>query len=328
MRGVWWLLVTVLAWPNVDFVRSAAGEATTVPSNTLFTLADVGDPDDAPARNAMVTLFMSETASAGDPVPAVVFLHGASGVLSTRGPRYARQLSEMGAAGVVIGVFGACRDLGTGFVDRLLNVTEAAVLADAFAVLAWLDAMPEVDGERVILWGFSYGGMATLYAAQEQVAQTFLPDGSRFMAHIAYCAPCIARFEDTRATRAPVLAVSGDGDAIVDPERCAETDAALEAGGSEVTRISYTDAYQQWDGRFDGPRSIGRNLAPCDLVVEADGSVHDSNTGFPMTGPFMRKVILGLCTDSDGYLIGRDEAMRTRALEDVTRFLNGIFDVQ
>ena len=108
----------------------------------------------------------------------------------------------MGVAGVVIDVFGARRDLGTGFVDRLLNVTEAAVLADAFAVLAWLDAMPEIDGKRVVLWGFSYGGMASLYAAQEQVAETFLPGGTRFMAHIAYYAPCIARFEDTRATGA------------------------------------------------------------------------------------------------------------------------------
>jgi hypothetical protein len=45
-----------------------------------------------------------------------------------------------------------------------------------------------------------------------------------------------------------------------------------------------------------------------------------------MDGPFMRKVILGLCSDSDGYLIGRDEAVRARAIGDWSRFLNTIFD--
>ncbi len=69
-------------------------------------------------------------------MPAVVILHGAAGVLSSCGPLYARQLAGMGVAGVVVEMFGARRDLGTGFVERLLNITEAAFLADAVATLA------------------------------------------------------------------------------------------------------------------------------------------------------------------------------------------------
>jgi len=314
-----------LVWPDPETLDGIQGEIVAVPSSTPFTLSDVGDPDEAPPRDAQVRIFLPEGASAEAPVPAVVFLHGAAGVLSSRGPQYARQLSAMGVAGVVVDVFGARRDLGTGFVDRLMNITEAAMLADAFAVLGWLDAMPEIDGDMVILMGFSYGGMATLYAVQEQVAETLLPGGPRFAAHVAYYAPCIARFEDNRTTGAPVLALAGDGDAIVDPERCAETDAALEEGGSAVTRITYEDAYHQWDGRFSGPRPIGRNLAPCSFVVEDDGDVHDSITGFPMTGPFLRKIILGVCTDSEGYLIGRDDEVRDRALAEVSVFLNEVF---
>ena len=77
--------------------------------------------------------------------------------------------------------------------------------------------------------------------------------------------------------------------------------------------------------RRAGPRPIGRNLAPCRFVVEADGDVVDGRSGLPMTGPFLRKIILGLCSDSDGYLIGRDDAVRARAVADVARFLNGVF---
>ena len=315
-----------LVWPPADADAGIAVREVSLASSTPFTLDDAGDPRDAPPAELRVTLFLPQEASAANPVPAVVFLHGAAGVLSSRGPAYARQLAQMGVAGVVVDSFGSRRELGTSFIDRLLNITEAAILADAYAALAWLDGMPEVDGERVALMGFSYGGMATLYGVQEQVARTFLPQGPRFAGHVAFYAPCIASFEDAATTGAPVLMLAGDSDAIVDPQRCAAAEAALEAGGSQVTRITYEGAYHQWDGSRSGPRPIGRNLAPCRFVVEADGDVVDGRSGLPMTGPFLRKIILGLCSDSDGYLIGRDDAVRARAVADVARFLNGVFE--
>ncbi len=312
-------------WPPADGAGAASPRQVVLESSTPFTLDDVGDRDDAPPADLQVSLFLPDEASADAPVPAVVLLHGAAGVLSSRGPAYARQLAEMGVAGVVVDSFGSRRDLARDFIDRLLKITEAAVLADAYATLAWLDAMPEVDASRVVLVGFSYGGMVSLYGVQEQVARAFLPDGPRFAGHVAFYAPCIARFEDGATTGAPVLMLAGAGDAIVDAERCAETAAALEAGGSGVTRITYDGAYHQWDGNRAGPFPIGRNLAPCRFVVEADGDVHDGRTGLPMTGPFTRKIILGLCSDSEGYLIGRDDAVRARAVADLTRFLNDVF---
>lgn len=315
-----------LVWPPVDPDAGIVVRTLTLSSTTPFTLDDVGDPDDAPAADLKVSLYLPAGASAAKPVPAVVLLHGAAGVLPTRGPTYARQLAQMGVAGLVIDSFGSRRELAVSFIDRLLHITEAAILADAYTGLAWLDGLAEVDGRRVALMGFSYGGMATLYAVQQQVAAAFLPDGPRFAAHVAFYAPCIARFEDARTTGAPVLMLAGEGDAIVDPERCADAARALEAGGSAVTRITYENAYHQWDGNRAGPRPIGRNLAPCRFVVEKDGDVHDGRTGLPMTGPFMRKIILGLCSDSDGYLIGRDDAVRARAVADVARFLNGVFE--
>lgn len=315
-----------LVWPRVDSASGVVTRDVTLASATPFSLGDVGDPDDAPAAELRVRLYLPPQASAQSPVPAVVLLHGASGVVSTRGPTYAHQLAQMGVAAVVVDSFGSRRELGVAFVDRLLNITEAAILADAYATLAWLDAMAEVDGDRVALMGFSYGGMATLYGVQAQVAQTYLPQGPRFAAHVAFYAPCIARFENGATTGAPVLMLAGDGDAIVDPERCAAAAAALEQGGSSVTRITYENAYHQWDGSRFGPRPIGRNLAPCRFVVGADGDVVDGRSGLPMTGPFMRKIILGLCSDSQGYLIGRDDAVRARAVADVARFLNGVFE--
>lgn len=39
---------------------------------------------------------------------------------------------------------------------------------------------------------------------------------------------------------------------------------------------------------------------------------------------FTRKIILGLCSNSDGYLLGRDDAIRARSNADLARFLDGV----
>ena len=100
----------------------------------------------------------------------------------------------------------------------------------------------------------------------------------------------------------------------------------LRDGGAEAEFVLYDGAYHQWDGSFPGPRTIGRNLAGCDLNVNKQGIVRDTLTLLPMSGPFLRKVILGVCSDSDGYLIGRDDAIRDRSNRDVGAFLMRAFN--
>jgi hypothetical protein len=70
---------------------------------------------------------------------------------------------------------------------------------------------------------------------------------------------------------------------------------------------------------------IGRTMHGCRLRVERDGTVRDLNTLLPMSGPFLRKVILGLCADGPPYPIGSDEAVRARSNRDFGRFLARIF---
>jgi dienelactone hydrolase len=313
-------------WPMPGSSAGPDGVRVEFPSFNPYALSDVPD---APEETAVGTLYLPEQASAENPVPAVVLLHGAGGVISTRGPTYARQLAEMGVAGLVVDAFGARRDMATGFVDRLLEITEVMLVADSYAALAYLDERPEVDAARSVLVGFSYGGMATVFSAYAQVAEAFDPvfelDGLRYAGHAAYYAPCIARFTRHETTGAPVLMLWGEGDAIVDPERCAEIAADLREGGSEVRTKSFPDAYHQWDGRRSGPRPIGRNLAPCDYRVDSRGIAWDRNTYLPISNRFLRQASLGLCSDSDGYLIGRDDAVRAKSNAELTGFLEEVY---
>src|SRR3546814_21124144 len=59
--------------------------------------------------------------------------------------------------------------------------------------------------------------MVATYAAYVQVAERYAPNGRRFAAHVAFYAPCVAEFEDGRATGAPGIMQWGGSDDIVDP---------------------------------------------------------------------------------------------------------------
>lgn len=309
-------------WPSGSSSRSVAGQEVRLASADPFGLTDVAS---APDRTVIARLFMPEHASAAEPVPAVVLLHGAGGVLSARELTYARQFTEMGVAALVLDAFGNRRDLATGFIERLLSITEAMLLADAFAGLRYLDQLPEVDGSRVALVGFSYGAMAATFAAYEQVSEIYAPEGERFTGHAAFYGPCIARFQDNRATGAPLLMLIGSEDEITDPERCADVAEELREGGAEVEMIRYEGAYHQWDGGRAGPRRSGRNLVDCNLSVTRSGTVRDRTTWLSMGSPLLRRVILGLCARSEGYLVGNDDEIRARSNADLGRFLAKVF---
>ena len=312
------------SWPAVDGYADDRGVSVTLESASPFGLSDFRGKALAPTR-VPATLFLPVDLNKGGRVPAVVLLHGAAGVLYQRELTYARQFAAMGVAALVIDVFGARRDRASGFIERLLEITETMMIADAYAGLRLLSGHEAVDPQRVALMGFSYGGMASVLAAYSQVAETMAPGGHRFAAHVAFYGPCIARLEDSRATGAPVLMVWGSEDALIDPERCAEIADDLRQGGARVRTVAYEGAYHQWDGAWEGPFEIGRSLADCRFRVSRAGVARDRRTWLPMTGPWLRRVILGLCVAGDGYMIGRDDKVRARSNRDVGRFLAAAF---
>jgi len=302
-------------WPRTGW-RVISRMSPDIRSESPFSLTDVGT---APAVDADVTFYPASGASAEEPAPAVVLLHGAGGVSGAREGRYARQFAAQGVAVAVVDVFGSRG--GGRFVERLMTITEAMALADAFATLEWLDQRPDVDASRVALIGFSYGGMSSIFAAYRQVADTYEPSRT-FAAHVAFYGPCIARFEKPRTTGAPILMLWGERDAIMDAQACAALAEDLEAGGSAVTIKRY-EAMHRWDG---GSRTWRApfHIADCRFNVAEDGTVRDARTGLFMTGPTMRAAILAWCANQDGYLIGADEAVRRRSNAALAAFLNPV----
>jgi len=311
-------------WPNGGAIEKIEGQDISFPSASPFSPAEFADLAAAPPATARATLFVPPGRHRPRSLPAVIMLHGSGGVLYAREMTYGRQFAAMGITALVIDAFAARRDLGTGFIDRLLNITESMMMADAYAGFHYLIERQEaVDPERVVLIGFSYGAMASMYAMNQRIAAQ-LGRGRKFAAHVAFYGPCIARFSDSRTTGAPLLYLYGTADILIDPARCEEFAGDLKKGGSSVEIIGYKDAPHQWDGGW-GRRKIGRTMHACRLLVERDGTVRDLNTFLPMSTPFARKVILGLCASGPPYPIGADEEVRAQSNRDMGRFLARVF---
>lgn len=315
-------------WPT-PAIDPSAGEAVNFPSHTPFVLEDVGGgPTFNPPRTVNARLYVPENASAANKAPAVVLLHGSAGLLYAREFTYGPQYAAMGVAALAVDSFGSRRDIASAYIDRVMRITETAMVNDAYAALRWLATRPEIDARRVAVIGFSYGALAALLAAYDQPARRFAPDGHRFAAHVSYYGPCLATFEDKRMTGAPILLLSAEHDAVTDPERCVEVVGDIRRGGAHVEQIRYTGAYHQWDGNAgspDAPVRRANNLAPCRFEVERDATIRDLKTGLEMSNELFRKVILAICRDRDGYLQARDDAVRAKSNRDVGRFLAAAF---
>ncbi|WP_448188262.1 dienelactone hydrolase family protein [Azospirillum sp. sgz301742] len=124
--------------------------------------------------------------SAVNILPAVVLLPDLDGPKSGHEFTYGEQLARRGYVALVLDCFArrGCRDRGPA--QRLMRVTEAAMLADAFAGLRLLAAHPRVDPARVAVVGFGMGGMVSVLAAYRQLRELFVLDGLSFAAHVSY----------------------------------------------------------------------------------------------------------------------------------------------
>ena len=60
-------------------------------------------------------------------------------------------------------------------------------------------------------------------------------------------------------------------------------------------------------------------------MVGRGGSITDVNTSLPMSGPFMRKIILGLCTGSEAISDRPGRAVRMLSNRDFGAFLARVF---
>ena len=271
------------------------------------------------------------------PAPAMIILPGSGGIQPGREHEYAEFLNALGIAGFVIEYYeprGLSKDVD--YAIRTAAVTEFDLVTDAYAALRLLSTHPDIDAARIGVVGFSYGGMASRLAMDSRIHQALAPTHPGFKLHIDVYGPCFQVFGTEATNGAPLLTLRGTEDASNDLEACSAREDELREIGVKVTSIVYEGAGHAWEN--DAPRALKKGapyLQGCDW--------HYDEQGLPFEGG---KALFEYATDATreeriaarfasgarlqhcvrfGYMIGRDEAVRTRAFEDARRFLQQHF---
>ena len=127
-------------------------------------------------------LFLPAGMQPGEERPGIVLCHGFTGVRQLTLPEYARRFAEADFLALIFDYRGFGESEGPKW--RLLPLEQVDDIRNA---LTWLAAQPEVDPQRMGLWGTSFRGAHVPYVAgidtrvKAAVAQVGFDTGERFL---------------------------------------------------------------------------------------------------------------------------------------------------
>jgi dienelactone hydrolase len=198
----------------------------------------VGSGASQATLSGVLTLPKGET-----PAPAVVLMHGCSGV--TRTVRdWATALRDWGHVTFVLDSFGG---RGISSVCESGALRSDARVDDAYAALAMLAGHPRVDPGRIVLMGFSHGGGVALLAAAQWVSRAHVSPGSpRFRAFVAFYPRCEGRHPGTLA--GPLRVHIGALDDWTPASPCEVMIDSLRGRAADARITVYEGAHHGFDG--------------------------------------------------------------------------------
>ena len=257
------------------------------------------------------------------PVPAVVILHGSSGV--NPGEKvWAQRLNAMGYASFLVDSFTG-RGVSNTEADQT-QLSMSAGIADAYFALRLLAADPRIDRTKISVMGFSRGGIAALYSALDPFRRAVMDDDLHFAAHIAFYPSCGIHYTSTHLDGAPILMLLGGKDNYTPAAPCVEYADALRKQGAQVTLKTYPDAYHG----FDRPTRLH--------VIKSATSARDCHGSYDLDSNqfVMRKgdqVLSGADATAEarrclsyGVMLGGDTLAREQAPLDVAAFLKAVIE--
>lgn len=201
------------------------------------------------------------------PQPAVLMLHGCSGLLDKRGDLKSRETmwrDLLLAEGYVVLLLDSFTDRGIRSLCRVaLNQRPVEPHRerphDAYGALRWLQAQPFVKPDRIALAGWSNGAMTMLWTLAEDAPQRPKDLAHEFRAAIGFYPGCITLRKEKPGYRAaaPTLLQIGASDDWTLPKPCSELAADSNGrGGARIDLDAYDGAYHNFDSPNSKPREI------------------------------------------------------------------------
>ena len=263
--------LSILMFSALTFARVAVAQ---VPDTVSFDSAD---------GKVKLTgyLYLPDAKAWPGPRPAVVLLHGRSGVFSSAAKKYdattlaarttlwGKFWAERGYIGLYVDTFGPRGyakgfEAGTNNGSRPLEINEITVRPhDAYMGLKFLRTRNDVKKDRVFLQGWSNGGSAALSTMAEKTIGLENPTAdSGFHAAIAVypaCTPVTKYYGSYYRTYAPLLLLIGTQDEEVSYANCEKMAQGSRIGDVEFVR--YPGATHSYDTPIPKRTSVAANVA-------------------------------------------------------------------
>jgi dienelactone hydrolase len=198
-----------------------------------------------------------------DPRPAVVMLHGCSGLLTNNGAMlglYRAWAQNFLTHGYVVLAVDSARSRGFG---QTCSASEARKVMwrdrpkDAYAALRWLQAQPFVRPERIALAGWSQGGGVVLLSISDKSNGRPAGLATDFAAAVAfYPGACSERLQTKPFTdvppqswtsRVPLLVLFGEDDVWTQLAPCEAFLSAARSRGNAIDLKTYPHAVHGFD---------------------------------------------------------------------------------
>ncbi len=219
---------------SIEQVRFASARAKLGPLTARSALK-ANEP--AP-RDVVLDGYLIRPDGAG-PFPAVVLLHGCSGLARSfrQAPAASQWIENLVTWGYAVLAFDSFA--ARGFTPICSREVEFYRVADAFGALAFLTARHDVVASKITVLGFSSGGIAALSAVEQRDHEPFELSGElHFNAAIAFSPVCISE----GLMGAPALVLVGELDDWSPVARCRFMVADSEARGAPIKLVVYPGA--------------------------------------------------------------------------------------
>ena len=228
-------------------------------------------------------LYLPDAKAWPGPRPAIVLMHGRSGVFSAGAKKYdsntlalrtvmwGKFWAERGYIGLYVDTFGPRGyhkgfEAGTNNGSRPPEINEITVRPhDAYAGLRYLRGRSDVQKERVFLQGWSNGGSATLSTMAETTVGMEKPKPTPvtgFRAAIAVypgCTPVTKHYGQNYRSYAPLLLLIGTEDEEVSYRNCEKL--AHSARSGDIEFIRYAGATHSYDTPSPKRMAVNANVA-------------------------------------------------------------------
>lgn len=287
---------------------------------------------DAPGDVNIVGHLFLPSGNEKEKIPAVVMMHGSSGIYRAMLDYWPKQLNGAGYAVLSVDSFGP-RGVKSTAEDQS-QVPFGADIADAFAALKLMASHPRIDAGRIAIMGFSRGGITAWRTAVERViAARKLPDGLRFAAHVpVYAGGCVGAFrlivKPGVFSKAPMLWMHGDADDYTSMAACRDYAEQIGKAGTPVEFVVIEGARHKFDSddtKRVTLRSAQKTLEGCSVEVDIETlAAYDRFTGQRLQGEGYQSVLKKSC-NALGATTEGNRAARDKAAQATLTFLRKVF---